>query len=133
MNRKFALHNGTPVTTRRCDTLASAYATCSNPDFMSPDQLTRFTAVRKQVAYVQYGGSCFAYGVLASGRSDFALDAGLDPFDIYACAAIIQGAGGSVTGWDGAELSFDMDGTVLAAGDKTRVQEMIKKLTSTPQ
>ncbi len=133
VNRKLALHNGTPVTTRTCDTLASAYATCSNPDFMSPDQLTRFTAVRKQVAYVQYGGSCFAYGILASGRSDFAIDAGLDAFDIYACAAIIQGAGGSVTDWDGAELSFDMDGTVLAAGDKTRVQDVVEKLNAAPQ
>jgi inositol-phosphate phosphatase/L-galactose 1-phosphate phosphatase/histidinol-phosphatase len=133
VNGKLAHHNGTPVTTRRCDTLASAYATCSNPDFMSPDQLARFTAVRRQVAYVQYGGSCFAYGVLASGRSDFAIDAGLDAFDIYACAAIIHGAGGSVTGWDGAELSFNMDGTVLAAGDKTRAQEIIEKLNATPQ
>ncbi len=128
-----AFHNGVPVTTRRCETLASAYVTCSNSDFMSPDQLARFTKLRKQVAYVQYGGSCFAYGVLASGRTDFAIDAGLDAFDIYACAAIIQGAGGIVTGWDGAELSFDMDGTVLAAGDKTRVQELTKMLDDTLQ
>ena len=53
-----AFHNGVPVTTRRCETLASAYVTCSNSDFMSPDQLARFTKLRKQVAYVQYGGSC---------------------------------------------------------------------------
>jgi fructose-1,6-bisphosphatase/inositol monophosphatase family enzyme len=112
--------------------LASAYVTCSNPDFMAPDQLARFSVVRKQVTYVQYGGSCFAYGVLASGRSDFAIDAGLDAFDIYASAAIIHGAGGSVTGWDGAELSLDMDGTVLAAGDKTRVHEVIEMLNRAP-
>ena len=126
-----AFHNGKPVTTRACHSLASAYVTCSNSDFMSPDQLSRFTTVRKQVAYVQYGGSCFAYGTLASGRSDLAIDAGLDPFDIYACAAIIQGAGGIVTDWEGSELTFDMNGTVLAAGDKSRLQDVIKQLSGT--
>ncbi len=130
VNNTFAFHNGKPVTTRSCETLASAYVTCSNPDFMSPEQLTQFTAVRNEVAYVQYGGSCFSYGVLASGRNDFAIDGGLDAFDIYASAAIIQGAGGIVTCWDGTDLSFEMDGTVLAAGDKTRVHDVIKLLDS---
>ena len=129
VNKTCAFHNGKPIRTRSCDTLASAYVTCSNCDFMSLAQLAQFTTVRKQVAYVQYGGSCFAYGVLASGRSDAAIDAGLEAFDIYACAAIIQGAGGVVTNWDGEELSFDMDGTVLAVGDKTQLQEIINQLS----
>ena len=128
-----AFHNGKPVTTRSCATIGAAYVTCSNCDFMSPDQLARFDEVRKQVAYVQYGGSCFAYGVLASGRSDFAIDAGLEAFDIYACAAIIHGAGGIVTNWEGAELSFDMDGTVIAAGDKSRLNAVINHLKIKPQ
>ena len=128
VNHTCAFHNGEPVETRTCDALGSAYVTCSNSDFMSPDQLARFTRLRKQVTYVQYGGSCFSYGVLASGRSDFAVDAGLDAFDIYACAAIIQGAGGIVTTWDGSELSFEMDGTVLAAGDKSRLSEVVNML-----
>ncbi|SDX77784.1 histidinol-phosphatase, inositol monophosphatase family [Ruegeria halocynthiae] len=129
VNHTCAFLNGTPVTTRPCDTLGSAYVTCSNSDFMRPDQLARFTRLRKQVTYVQYGGSCFSYGALASGRSDFAVDAGLDAFDVYACAAIIQGAGGIVTTWDGSELSFDMDGTVLAAGDKSRLPDIITALS----
>ena len=133
VNHTCAFHNGRPVTTRSCETLASAYVTCSNCDFMSPSQLAQFTSVRKQVAYVQYGGSCFSYGALASGRSDFAIDAGLEAFDIYACAAIIQGAGGIVTTWGGSELSFDMDGTVLAAGDKSRLNEVINQLKRSPQ
>ncbi len=129
VNHTSAFHNGKPVTARPCEAIGSAYVTCSNSDFMDPDQLERFTRLRKQVAYVQYGGSCFSYGVLASGRSDFAVDAGLDAFDIYACAAIIQGAGGIVTTWDGSELSFDMDGTVLAAGDTSRLPDIISILS----
>jgi inositol-phosphate phosphatase / L-galactose 1-phosphate phosphatase / histidinol-phosphatase len=133
VNHICAFHNDKPIKTRSCDTLSSAYVTCSNGDFMLPSQLVKFTSVRKKVPYVQYGGSCFAYGVLASGRSDLAIDAGLDAFDIYACAAIIQGAGGIVTSWDGAELSFDMDGTVLAAGDASLYQTVFEQLRSYPK
>ena len=123
-----AFHNGTPVKTRACDNLETAYATCSNSDFMSDAQLERFTPVRKQLAYVQYGGSCFSYGALASGRSDFAIDAGLEAFDVYACAAIIHGAGGLVTTWSGEELSLYMDGTVIAAGDRARLPDIVEAL-----
>lgn len=129
VNHTCAFHNDKPIKTRSCNTLSSAYVTCSNSDFMSPVQLVKFTSVKREVSYVQYGGSCFSYGVLASGRSDLAIDAGLDAFDIYACAAVIQGAGGIVTSWNGTELSFDMDGTVLAAGDKGLYREVVEQLS----
>ena len=89
---------------------------------MSESQLRQFKKLRDRVTYVEYGASCFAYGTLASGRSDFAVDAGLEAFDIFACAAVIQGAGGIVTNWAGDNLTFDMDGTVIAAGDKNQIK-----------
>ena len=125
---EFARFNGAPVRSRSCESIASAYATCSNRDFMTPDQQAQFDRVRERVQYVQYGGSCYSYGVLASGRTDLALDGGLDAFDIYAPAAVITGAGGVVTDWDGGALSFDMKGTVLAAGDKARLGEALSIL-----
>ena len=128
VNNHSAFHNGRPIKTRKCSLLSEAYVTCSNSDFMSPEQLSKFVNLRKKVGYVQYGGSCFAYGVLASGRSDFAIDAGLEAFDIFACAAVIQGAGGVVTNWKGEKLSFDMDGTVLALGDKSHLKRILNFL-----
>ena len=126
---EFAHHNGAPVRVRTCAALERAFVTCSNSDFMSDAERARFATIRKRAQYVQYGGSCFAYGVLASGRTDLAVDSGLDPFDVYACAAIIQGAGGQFTDWAGAPLSFDMAGHVIAAGDKARWSEAVSILT----
>ena len=120
-----ARHNGTPIKVRSCASVETAYATCSNSDFMSEDELARFTVLRKRAQYVQYGGSCYAYGVLASGRTDLAVDSGLDPFDVYASAAVIEGAGGYMTDWNGNPLSFDMAGHVIAAGDKARLEDAI--------
>lgn len=120
---QFAECNGKPVRTRACRALSQAFVTCSSPDFMAAADLARFDRVRARAQYVQYGGSCHAYGVLASGRTDLAIDGGLDPVDVYACAAVIEGAGGVMTDWTGAPLSFDMNGRVLAAGDHACLQE----------
>ena len=112
-----ASHNGRPVRTRACACLAAALMTNSNPDFFSSGDRARFDRLRAQVTYTQYGGSCFAYGVMASGRTDLAADGGLDPFDIFAPAAVIEGAGGIVTDWSGTAIDLSWTGLVLAAGD----------------
>lgn len=112
-----AEHNGDAVRTRLCAGLSGALATCSNPDFMSTSELARFTRLRHQVQYVQYGGSCFAYGVLASGRTDLAVDSGLDAYDVIASIAVIEGAGGSVSDWDGNPIRLGWKGQIVAAGD----------------
>ena len=130
VSNRSAFKNGIPITTRSCTDIRKAYVTCSNPDFMSENQLMQFIKMRDKVAYVQYGASCFAYGTLASGRSDFAVDAGLEAFDIFACAAVIQGAGGIVTNWSGDSLTFDMNGTVIAAGDKTQIKSVLELLNT---
>lgn len=110
--------NGMPIRTRACADLAPALITNSNPDFFRPAERAAFDALRQQVRYTQYGGSCYAYGVLASGRTDLAIDGGLDTFDIFAPAAVIEGAGGIVTDWSGEGITLDWKDLVLAAGDR---------------
>ena len=123
-----AHHNGVPVRVRDCAALERALITCSNADFMAGEARARFDIIRKRAQYVQYGGSCFAYAVMASGRTDMAIDGGMDPFDLYAPAAVILGAGGYFCDWQGQPLSFAMDGYVLAAGDKARLDEVLATL-----
>ena len=45
------------------------------------------------------------------------MDGGLDPVDVFAPAAVIEGAGGAVTDWAGEGITLDWKGLVLAAGD----------------
>ena len=114
---EWATFNGQPVRTRPCADFGPALMTNSNPDFFAPDQRAAFQALRDCVRYTQYGGSCYAYGNLASGRTDLAIDGGLDPFDVFAPAAVIEGAGGTITDWSGERFSLEWHGLVLAAGD----------------
>ena len=78
---------------------------------------------------MQYGGSCFAYGLLASGRTDIALDSGFDIHDVLAVAAVIEAAGGMVTDWDGKTIDLSWRGRVVAAGDHRRHREVLALLT----
>jgi fructose-1,6-bisphosphatase/inositol monophosphatase family enzyme len=74
--------NGNEVRTRTCEALESAFMTCSNPDFFDEAEFLQFCGIRNQVLYTQYGGSCYAYGVLASGRTDIGIDSKMDPVDV---------------------------------------------------
>ena len=109
--------NGKLARTRPCAGLASALMTNSNPDLLTAAERAGFERLRRRVRYTQYGASCYAYGVLASGRSDLAIDGGLDIFDVLAPAAVIAGAGGRVSDWQGRPIGLDWRGRVLAAGD----------------
>lgn len=120
--------NGVPQRTRACAGLETAFATNSNPDFLNPEERERFERVRARVRYMQYGGSCYAYGLLASGRTDIALDGGLDIYDILAVAVVIEAAGGIVTDWDGNEIDLSWHGRVVASGDPARHRDALALL-----
>ncbi len=115
--------NGKPARTRTCAGVATAFMTNSNPDFFSAGEKATYERLRSRVAYTQYGGSCLSYGLLASGRTDLAIDGGLDAFDIMAIAAVIEGAGGIITDWQGNPITLQWHGCVIAAGDANVYRE----------
>lgn len=112
-----AWHDGAPIRVRKGTALADAYMTSSNPRFVPEADRAAFARLDAAVRFTQYGASCYGYGCLARGRTDLAVDAGFDPFDLYAPAAVIAGAGGQVTDWGGQPLSLDWHGRVIASGD----------------
>lgn len=114
----FASRNGVPIRTRRCPDPAAALMTCSNPDFFDADEYRALARVRSNVSYTLYGASSYAHALLASGRVDLCVDSGLKPYDVFAPAAVISGAGGVMTDWSGSELSLtSSSGQTLASGD----------------
>ncbi len=116
-NGVFATHNGVPIRTRTGGGLGRALCTCSNPDFLAPQEHSEFARVRDRVRYTLYGASSYAFAMLASGRTDLAIDSGLKAYDVFAPAAVIGGAGGVMTQWSGAPLDLDTGPLILAAGD----------------
>ena len=129
MSGAFARHNGKTVRARHCGRLEDAFVTNSNPDFLDADEMSVFTTLKSRVRYVQYGASCYAYAMLASGRTDIGLDAKFDPFDVFAPAAVIEGAGGIVTDWSGKAIDLQWRGQILAAGCETMHEQAMAILS----
>ena len=115
---KPTLHNSTPVRTRSCPALKAALLSTSNPDFYDSGSIKVFEKLKAVTRQTVYGGSCMAYGQLASGRIDISIDATFDIHDYLALVSVIEGAGGRLTDWKGNALSHKTGTTnILAAGD----------------
>jgi fructose-1,6-bisphosphatase/inositol monophosphatase family enzyme len=102
--------------------------TSSNPRFIPEPDRAPFSRLDEAVRFTQYGGSCYAYACLARGRTDLAVDAGFDTYDLFAPTAIIEGAGGIVTDWKGAPLDLDWRGHVIAAGEESLHAQALARL-----
>ena len=89
----------------------------SNPDFLNALERPVLDALRSATAWRIYGGCCMSYGLLASGRTDLALDAGFKVWDYAPFVPLIEGAGGVISDWQGKPLTLQSGSQVLAAGN----------------
>ena len=121
-------HTDGPCRTRGCGTLAQAILTASNPDFYSDGERPVLDALRKATAWRIYGTACMAYGLLASGRTDIALDTGFKVHDFAPFVPIVEGAGGVITDGAGRPLTLQSGPQVLAAGDPARHAEALRRV-----
>ena len=118
-------HQSGTCRTRVCAALGEAILTSSNPDFFAADEKPALDALRAVTAWRIYGTACMAYGLLASGRTDIALDTGFKVHDFAPFVPILAGAGGRITDWHGRDLTLTSGPRVLAAGDARRHDEAL--------
>lgn len=114
--------------TRDCASLAAATLLSTAPEMFQGADGTAFQRLRGAAKLTLYGGDCFNYGLLSSGFADLVVEADLAPYDYLAHAAIIAGAGGVMTDWQGRPPGLDSDGRVLCAGDRRCHEQAISLL-----
>ena len=104
------------LATRRCASLRDAVLVTTTPDMFETDaERFAFARVAARARLTRYGGDCYAYCLLAMGLIDIVVESGLQAWDIQALVPIVEGAGGSVSAWDGG--SADEGGRIVACGD----------------
>ena len=102
---------------RPCADLGEASLFATSPHMFPGADFDAFERVRKRVKQPMYGSECYAYGLLALGFADLAIEATMAPYDYLPLVAVVEGAGGIITDWHGQPLGLGSDGRVLAAGD----------------
>src|SRR5271155_1686174 len=109
--------NGTAIRCRGCATLDGATLFATTPDMFKGDDAASFARVSAAVKLTRFGADCYAYGLVATGFVDLVLEASLKPYDFCAMVAIVEGAGGVASDWQGQALNLASDGRVAIAGD----------------
>jgi len=110
--------NGQPIRARPCPALDQAVLSVTSPlMFQTPAERAGFARIERAVRFPLYGGDCYAYGLLAMGLIDLIVEADMDAHDFVPLVPVIEGAGGTITDWQGAPLTPGSDGRLVAAGD----------------
>ena len=102
---KKTLHNGRFIKTSDCNVLSEATLSTSSPDYYDETNINVLKTLQSATVQTVYGGSCVAYGQIASGKIDLGIDANFDIHDFLPLIPIIEGAGGLLTNWQGETLS----------------------------
>ena len=122
--------NGLPARVRTCKELESAVLGTTTPHQFAGDDVDAFMGVAKSVQErkIIYGGDCYNYGLVASGHVDVVIEAGLKLHDFAALVPVVEGAGGTMSDWQGNPLDADSDGRVIALGDPARLDDVLEAM-----
>jgi fructose-1,6-bisphosphatase/inositol monophosphatase family enzyme len=121
--------NGSPVHVRACPDPADAALFASSPHLFVGDAETAFARVRAATRQVLYGSDCYGFGLIASGFADLQVDARLGIHDYLAAVAVIEGAGGAMSDWNGRPLTLASADRVIASGDQTLHERVLEILS----
>ena len=113
----------TIITTKTCAQLNDAILSCTEPMAMfSPGQSAAYEMIRRTSRFTRLGLDAYAFALIASGRIDIIIEAGLAPYDIQAHIPIIKGAGGTITDWHGGNAKDG--GAIVCVGDPALLQHL---------
>ncbi|WEK45654.1 MAG: inositol monophosphatase family protein [Candidatus Andeanibacterium colombiense] len=122
--------NGKEIRTRPCRELSEATLATTGPHYFGNHDGEHFMALAAQTNHkcMIMGGDCYNYGGLALGQIDVVCEAGLKLHDFAALVPIVEGAGGTMSDWNGDPLHAGSDGHVLALGDPARLEDVVEAL-----
>lgn len=115
-----------PLKARPARPLSEAIVFTTFPEVGTNEEGRAFRRLSSHARLTRYGTDCYAYALIAAGQIDLVAEAGLQAYDVMAPIAVIEAAGGIVTGWDGAP-ALD-GGRVLAAANPEVHAEALRLL-----
>ena len=111
---------------RTCPILGKATLLTTSPRlFEKIAETPVLHALESRVQLTRFGGDCYQYAMLAMGMADLVVETSLKPWDIQALIPIVQGAGGSVSTWDGGDAN---EGGNIVASCDTRLHAQTLEL-----
>ena len=117
-----------PLGVRACPKLTDAIIATTDPETcFDGAELGAWTQVRAAARLARLGCDAYAYAMVAMGKMDMVVEAGLQAWDIEAAIPVVQGAGGLVTDWRGRPVGSN-GGQVAISGDPGCLDEALVAL-----
>lgn len=105
------------IESRTCPSLEKATLLTTSPRLFEKVGATHvLRTLESRVQLTRFGGDCYQYAMLSMGMADLVVETTLKPWDIQALIPIIEGAGGSISTWDGADPNEG--GNIVASCDE---------------
>jgi len=120
--------NNKVIRVKQAETLKSTLVSSSNPDYMSDAERVALQHLRTLTGNRIYGGACFNYGYLASGGTDIGFDGGQQIYDYAPFRPIVEGAGGTISDWEGKPLTLESGGRILGAGSAKLHAQIVEEI-----
>lgn len=118
----------TPLKVRACNDLADAVIATTDADAcFDAAERSAWLQVRAAAKLARQGCDAYAYAMVAMGKMDMVIEAGLKSWDIEAAIPVIEGAGGIVTDWRG-ETIGQHGGQMVISGDRRPLDEALVSL-----
>lgn len=113
----------TVLKTSACAEIRDGILGCTAPFGMfKPGELAAFKIIGSGTRFMRLGLDALGYGLIAEGRMDIIVEAGMKPCDVRALIPIVEGAGGKLTNWHGGSAANG--GRVVAVGDAGLLPEL---------
>jgi histidinol phosphatase-like enzyme (inositol monophosphatase family) len=117
-----------PIRVRACANLNDAVIATTDADAcFDGAERGAWLQVRAGSKLARMGCDAYAYAMVAMGKMDMVVEAGLKSWDIEAAIPLIEGAGGLVTDWRGQPVGPN-GGQIVISGDRRPLDEALVSL-----
>jgi histidinol phosphatase-like enzyme (inositol monophosphatase family) len=118
----------TPIRVRACANLNDAVIATTDADAcFDGAERGAWLQVRAASKLARMGCDAYAYAMVAMGKMDMVIEAGLKSWDIEAAIPVVEGAGGLVTDWRGEPIGPN-GGQMVISGDRRPLDEALVSL-----
>lgn len=127
-SRLLARGHTQPLRVRECSNLNDAVIATTDPDAcFDGAERGAWLQVRAAAKLARLGCDAYAYAMVAMGKMDMVIEAGLKSWDIEAAIPVVEGAGGLVTDWRGQPIGPN-GGQMVISGDRRPLDEALVSL-----
>lgn len=116
--------NGVKVKTSNCKKIEDAILATTSPEYFNKSELAFFNNIAKKAKATIYGGDCYNYALLASGKIDIIIESNLKSYDFCALAPVVKSASGEFVSWNKNEVNANSEGDIIAVANYELLKEI---------